>query len=202
MAKKKKSMGVGSLLLLAIVVFGIAGAGSYYFIRWYNSNTMAPTVEKTTPTPPNVTITETKNLVIYLPKTTRGKVYLAPITRSIEPKGDILDAAMEALIAANNEAGDKGPLPKGTNVRGPVDLKHGVAAVDMSKEFIDNFDGGIDRESIAINSIVHTIVNNSDGKVKSVRILVEGKTADTLGGHFDLSEPIEPDDTLLKRPGK
>ena len=62
---------------------------------------------------------------------------------------------------------------------------------------MDNFSGGSDQEALTINAIVHTIVANSSDRVSSVLVLVNGGSVETLGGHLELSYPIEADSTLL-----
>ncbi len=81
---------------------------------------------------------------------------------------------------------------------GPVKVKGNVATIDLSKEFQENFSGGLDQEALTLNAIIHTLVTNSEGKVKRVRILVEGEPVETLGGHLELGEPVSADSTLLK----
>jgi len=77
-------------------------------------------------------------------------------------------------------------------------VKAGVAVVDLTKQFQENFSGGTMQEALTLNAIAHTVVNNSEGKVKRIRILVEGEPVETLGGAFELGEPFSADSTLLK----
>ena len=104
------------------------------------------------------------------------------------------------------KAGEQGRRGGGSDSRWhkarsrPVRSKGNIATINLSREFTDNFSGGSDQEALTVNSIVHTLVSNSGGKVNSVRILVEGETVETLGGHFELTDPVKADSTLL-RPG-
>ena len=48
-----------------------------------------------------------------------------------------------------------------------------------------------------IQSIVYTIVKNTD--VKKVAFTVDKKQKETLLGHVDILDPIEPDDSMIKK---
>jgi len=91
--------------------------------------------------------------------------------------------ALNALIDAKNS-----PLPKGTAVQG-IAIADGLATVDFSSQFKDNFHGSDTEEAQALNSILMTL-----GQFKSiqrVQITVAGKTVDSLGGHLEISEPLD-----------
>lgn len=199
--KKKKSTGIGKLFIIGvIVVLGVAAA-AFYYISKFPMNIKPPRQKPTvtvTAIPPAVEVYKVR---IYLPKQDKNGFHLARETRTMQGKGDILSAALNCLLATNKESGIvAGLIPKDTKVLSPISVDNGVATVNLSHEFTDNFSGGSDQESLTVNSIVHTLVSNSSGKVRSVRILVEGKAVETLGGHLDLTEPVTADTTLL-RPG-
>jgi germination protein M len=79
-----------------------------------------------------------------------------------------------------------------------VKVEKGVAVVNLSKEFVNNFSGGSDMEELTLNSIVATVVDSSGGKADRVKIQVEGKTVESLGGHLDLTGPLTPDPEIVK----
>jgi len=200
MAKKKtKSMSFGWIVVLVLVVFSAAMAITYYV-----SNGIGKGVEKPETKPeaaPSTTITKIseRKVVIYLPVGEKNRFYLVPVTRTTELKGDILSVAAKVLLATNGEEGEAGKLiPQGTKLLVPIEISKDIATIDLSREFEDNFSGGSTQEALVLNSIAHTLVENSEGKVQRVRILVEGNTVESLGGHFELTDPIEPDSTLLK----
>jgi len=140
-----------------------------------------------------------QEITVYLPEQSGSGVRLSEATRTVEAKGDILDTALAALLATTSETGiAANTVPKGTKALGPVKVEGGVAVVNLSKEFLENFSGGSEQEAITLNAIAHTLVKNSGGRVTGVRILVENQPVDSLGGHFELTDPIRPDSTLLK----
>jgi germination protein M len=195
--KTGKSRNIGTVVALAVAGFVVAAAVTYYVARSLQGGGPAGTAQVTTP--PVVTLTEQRQVTLYLPKKSKNGLYLAAEARRTESKGSKLDAAMSALLEAGQQKGEAaGLIPDGTKLRSPIKVKDSIATVDLTKEFQENFYGGSDQEALTLNAIVHTLVSNSDGKVKRARILVEGEPAETLGGHFDLSEPISADSTLLK----
>lgn len=205
MGKRNKKSGgkFGWLFILVLVVVVAAGAVAYYAssgLRHKIVQLQTKPVVTVTPTPSPVHIIDKRKVTIYLPKVTGdGSSYLVPVTRTTSAKGDILDVALETLIdTGKRESVYTGLIPKSTRLLSPIKVKSGIATVNLSKEFVDNFSGGSDQEALTLNSIVHTLVTNSGGKVSSVKILVEGESVETLGGHFELTDPIVADSTLLR----
>lgn len=213
--KGQRPLRLGWLIILCCVACAAAGSGAYYVVTKKAKSDAKPVeshrsivvVEPGTDTDntpdqqqdQQQTQTQGRKIVIFLPKYSEKGYYLVPVTRTTDEKGDILDLAIRTLLATNKQDGDEEYLiPHDTRLLSPVKVKNVTATVNLSKEFVDNFSGGSDQEALTLNSIAHTIVSNSDGKVEKVLILVEGKTADSLGGHFDLTEPIAADSTLLK----
>lgn len=213
---KGKPFGLGWLIILSVATCAAAGTGTYYMVSSSKSNhnpvehnrsivvvepdanTDAPDSQQQASVSDQVKESSRK-VVIYLPKSSANGAYLSPSTRTTDEKGDILDIAVRALLDSNKTTADGVYLvPKGTRLLSQIKVKSGIATVDLSKEFVNNFTGGSDQEALTLNSIAHTVVNNSDEKVEKVRILVEGKTVESLGGHFDLTEPIVADSTMLK----
>ena len=196
MAKKKKSSSVGLFILLMLIVAGAAGTFAYYA-----STRPENAINQPDKKPVKLTVTivpEPRKVVIYLPVVVDDHFYLKKVTRTTDMKGDILDVATRTLLATTSEKGEAGALiPKGTKLFSPVKVAKQVAVVDLSREFIENFSGGSTQEALTIDSIVYTLVDNSGGDVQKVQILVEGKTVETLGGHLELTDPIEADDALL-----
>ncbi len=204
MAKKSKFRGFAVLMVVGLVVCVAAGAVAFYVAqRMQDKPEPAQAKGAVTKAPVGTLISERKKVTVFLPK--RGGedgYYLAPVMVMADTKGSILDRAANALLATNKEGGDAANLiPKGTKLLSPIEVRSGVATVNLSKEFAANFAGGSDQEALTLNSIAQTLVFNSAGKADKARILVEGEALETLGGHYELTDPIEPDAAKLK-PGK
>jgi len=201
MSRKKKPISTGMLVLIALIVFGVSLGGSYTYLKWRSEANKPAPPETPKPAPIVSTAPQERRVTIYVPEATKMAFALVPETRTVDPKGDILDAAIEALIATNKQQGETGGLiPKGTRLLSPIKVSHGVATVNLNVDFVSNFQGGSVQEALTLNSIAHTLVKNSGGKVTAVRILIEGKPAEPLGD-YDLKDPITPNPSMLK-PGE
>jgi|YNPNPStandDraft_1061719.scaffolds.fasta_scaffold00076_12 germination protein M len=199
--KKRKGGGGGRYFLLLLFVVALVGGGAYYWSTHLDKPerpkkvVFKPPVIKLLPEPAKVTL--------FVPVVVGGRFYLEPRTRTTDAQGDILNTAVKMLLSTSGEKGEIGKLiPRDTKLLSPVKVRDAVATVNLSREFVDNFSGGSTQEALTLNALAYTIVSNAGGKkVDRVRILVEGEPAETLGGHFEITEPISPDAALLK-PGK
>ena len=62
-----------------------------------------------------------------------------------------------------------------------------LAVIDTNAAFADNHRSGVLVEELTVASLVETLSANIPG-ITRVRILVDGKSRDTLAGHADLSD--------------
>jgi spore germination protein GerM len=76
-----------------------------------------------------------------------------------------------------------------------VSVADGIATVDFSPELVSEFRGGSDNEGVTVYAIVNTLA--SLPTVDKVHILVEGRAVNTVGGHLDVSQPLNFDDELV-----
>lgn len=97
------------------------------------------------------------------------------------PQSPALDS-LNALAQADNS-----PLPSGTHLRG-VKLADGLATVDFSREFQENFHGGDTQEAQTINSILRTL--GQFPTIDRVQILVEGRPIEALS-QLPISGPLD-----------
>ena len=115
---------------------------------------------------------------------------------SARTPGKIIEALMRELL--------KGPLRKGirtvpeeTLLRSVVISTDRVARVDFSKELVELHPGGSSSELMTVYSIVNTILVNVE-EASRVKLLVEGRTIDTIAGHINCSESFVMKKELLK----
>ncbi len=87
-------------------------------------------------------------------------------------------------------------LPPTASIRGVFLTPDGTAYLDFSGQSLAEFKPGIASESLVIDAVVNSIVVNVR-TVKRVRILVQGRSVDTLDGHADLGEFLLPDLTRV-----
>lgn len=201
-AKRKKSAGVNRWAILGVLLLGAAAAAAFYASDKLHFGVKPPAQKPiVTVTPlPGPAVPE-RTVYIYLPKDSKKGFYLSRVAVSCREKGELPDAALRALFTAGQNGGAAaGLIPEGAKPLSPIRIEGNVATLDLNSKFKHNFEGGLDQESLTVNSIVHTVVSSCGGKVSKLRILVEGETVETLGGHFELIDPIRADSTLL-RPG-
>jgi spore germination protein GerM len=76
-----------------------------------------------------------------------------------------------------------------------VRVVSGVAVADFSAQLRSRFAGGADNEGVVVYAIVNTLASLPE--VTRVRILVEGKPVESIGGHIDTSAPLRADHELV-----
>lgn len=122
--------------------------------------------------------------------------FLVPIKINVE-KDDVLTSAIDLLSKPPIQIkGVSSPLPNGAILLS-AEVKDNTAYLNFSKELKDNFSGGSTTEMLVVYGIVNTACSVKG--IEKVQILVEGKVIDSLGGHLEIAQPIEPDTTLVRR---
>jgi hypothetical protein len=94
---------------------------------------------------------------------------------------------LRALLRVYQEPGAGHPLSAASDIRSIYLVEPGAAVIDVNAAFADEHRSGILAEQLTVESLVETLAANVPG-IQRVRILVEGKTRDTLAGHADLSD--------------
>ncbi len=100
-----------------------------------------------------------------------------------------------ALIEGSHQGYSRG-LPAAVKIRAVFLASDGTVFLDFESEGLEDFSPGISSESLAVYSVVNSLAVNIPA-VKKVRILLQGKEADTLDGHADLSDSFVPDPSLI-----
>ncbi|MGI6128532.1 MAG: GerMN domain-containing protein [bacterium] len=118
-------------------------------------------------------------------------MYLIPLTIEADHPEDRPYQAIQLLTAWPDKSGaTMSPWPEGTNIELISLIQDGTATVNITN--LDTSLFGSSREAFALDSIVYTLTQFSEPGVKRVQILVDGKTEETLAGHMDISQPLEP----------
>lgn len=79
---------------------------------------------------------------------------------------------MELLIEGPKNEKLENVIPEGTKIN-QIELKNDILYIDLSKEFIENHQGGEELESNTIYSIVNTMTGLTE--VNGVKILIDGE---------------------------
>ena len=111
---------------------------------------------------------------------------------------------LKQTIATTMRALIKGPegdlvntIPSNTVLRDIRIDSGGVVWVDFSSHLSHSHPGGSSAEIMTVYAIVNSILLNFND-VKKVRIVIEGKSVDTLAGHINCSEPFLADRSFIQ----
>ena len=197
--RSSKGSGPSSWMIVAVAAICAIALGAVVFLV-VSRRAAAPPTEQTMERPAPMEVHRpTKAVKIFLPKSVGESVYLSPVEAKVPASEDLPLAALNELIATSEKGGPyRHLMPDGTKVLG-VRIEKGVAEVDLSREFVSNFEGGSHQEALTLNAIFHTM--SQFPGVRKTQILIEGKPTDTLGGHFEISRPVAADSAWLESSG-
>jgi spore germination protein GerM len=183
-------------LLLLFLALSVAGLLVWTRGPSLSTRRRAPLFRNVTPAGPPpaatpgapVTPVETVRLTLFFPGRDDGK--LQPEERDI-PKPAGAGAALKAIFVELQ----RGPartdlvpsLPDKIQLRNAFLLPEGEVVLDLAVDSSLSF--GSDEELTIVASIVDTVLQNV-AETRSVRILVNGEPAESLGGHVDLTRPL------------
>ena len=107
----------------------------------------------------------------------------------------IVEELVKGPIAKNDgTAKVYATLPAGLQVL-DVQVKENIAYVDFKEQVKIEGSAG---EKMALFSIVNTLVLDKELGVTKVQFQVDGKNVKTIGGQYDVSEPMSEDKTMMK----
>ncbi|TAN42547.1 MAG: hypothetical protein EPN22_12320 [Nitrospirae bacterium] len=94
----------------------------------------------------------------------------------------------------------KRSAPKDTKLLGAYKDRSNILYLDFSDELIKNRQFDAKQEFVLLKSIVQTVLSNVQG-IEDLKILIEGKEEESLGGHMLSLYPLKPavfSDTLKR----
>jgi len=134
-----------------------------------------------------------EQITLYFAKDTSTDAYLVPELRTVRRQSDMPKIAMEELIKGPSDKSLIGLFPKDTKINS-VNVQDFIAYPDFSRE-ITRLSVGGEGEALILASIANTLIKFPG--IEKVQILIDGKKAETLAGHYDISKPIGRNETLL-----
>ncbi len=167
-------------LLFAVVLFAIAAAAAWYFLRPHEAG-------------------PAQTLTVYYTKLDGTALGTWNVSLRVAPAGE---SAAERLhdvatyAALQSVAGPPGGIsavrfPTGTRVR-DVSVNGGTALVDLSGD-VASANGGTFQENGEFKGLVYTLTGIPS--INAVQITIEGRTVETLpGGHLELDAPLRRSD--------
>jgi spore germination protein GerM len=81
-------------------------------------------------------------------------------------------------------------MPKGARLLSVYKGTDGMLYIDLSDEFRRNFQGDVFAEFLLLKGLYESLISNVQD-IQDVKILIEGKEIETLGGHFFLLYPLK-----------
>lgn len=151
-------------------------------------NASEPGSGSSNPSTPSTSV----KVTVYFP--TSDATGLVPVERTVTATAnqDIIRALFKEF--STPPSGLVAPLPKGTELL-DVKIKDGIATLNLSKNFKNNFEGGATGEQMVLYSIVNSLTSLPD--VKSVEFLLEGEQTVAILGSLDTSTPVKRNESLI-----
>lgn len=149
------------------------------------------------PPPPPPSSASTRTVSLFFPDGEWSR--LVREGREIEGCDDTAACVRELLVELQNgPIGDLSPVyPEG--VPPPlVQVTGDLVTLDLPSDFVAGLEGGSAGELLTLYSVVNSIAATFP-EIKRVRFLVEGSGVETLHGHLDVREPLEPDFSLERQ---
>lgn len=194
----KKQRGV-SLVYSILLILSLFTAGCGTPKTAANPTTNPPSTATTPPSTSGTNADNTKpatpttsvKVTVYFPTT--DATGLVPVDRTVTVTNqDVIPALFKEF--SNPPSGLVAPLPKGTELLG-AKIKDGVATINLSKNFRNNFEGGATGEEMILYSIVNSLTSLPD--VQSVEFLLEGEQTVAILGSLDTSTPVKRNESLI-----
>ena len=186
------------LLLLSVALMFVAGCTET--IPKSTEEPQRPTVEKQDEKAPATSKkiqeeAKTFEVVLYYP--TADGENMAPFKTKITAKhDDKYQKTVDALLTTTPPKGLLTVIPHSVRVNS-VTVSDGIATLDLSANLVKNFTGGSTGEEMLVASFVNTLTEFSE--IKRVKILVDGKSVETIAGHMDLTEPLPRMGNLIRK---
>jgi hypothetical protein len=168
------------IILIVLLISAAAGwlTARYYFSAIAISNNQPPDVAKEIieELSPIKVIGDEVDVKIFHPSQD------GIIAAKIKVRHSPLHVEMVEIVMTEYLKG-LGEKYEGTKVLGVYRDRLNVLYIDLSDEFRRNFSGDAMQEFLLLQSLYNTIITNFPW-VQDVRLLIEGKEVESIGGHF------------------
>ena len=170
--------------LVALLILVVAGLSGWFFAKFYLFPLKkSEPVEESKQAQPQFWVTEEEMPV---------KVSYPSGEGTLQEERKVKASPLQVKLAENILAEYLKGLREGlssTKILGVYKDKDNILYIDLSDEFRRGFSGDARAEFYLLRSLFETIVNNIAG-IEDVRIAVEGKEIETIGGHFYALYPL------------
>lgn len=175
----------GNLLIILLILVSLIGIGFgvFYFYFYEPQSEPVPVREDINE---NI-LKDYTTLKIYYPAGTRLELKEKKVPGILSPI-KMANILIKEYLNLSGES-DTAILPEGTRLNNIFISSDGIVYLDFNQEFTRNFRGDVLDEYMLLKSIFNTMLSNLD--IKDVMILINGKEAETLGGHFMINQPLK-----------
>ncbi len=180
---KKKILWV--LFFVLLFLGGIAGGFLYFSGRIGPAHIASPDQQE------ERQADDTSFVRVYCPSEGRLIMEERKVKRQVSLPAMAEEVVREFLKGPSNMT--KSSVPAGTRLLGAYTGKDGILYLDLSDEFRRNFQGDALTEFLLLKGLYDSVFSNVAG-VDDVKVLVEGKEIESIGGHLLALYPLK--DTL------
>lgn len=197
LARRRHRGGTSIEIAVLVIVLIASGCLIGYFL-WTRTAPAPRKADDTHSTKVHKPLPDRANLVAYVLNGSEHS--LVPVdVKAAEATTDEerARAVVQALIQYSDEHpdSDSAPLPPGTELLS-LKIEDGVAVVDFNKAFAERkFWTGSEHEYLALRALVNSLTEIT--AITKVQIKVNGAKVESLGGHEELTAPLDRDESLL-----
>lgn len=170
-------------MLIVAVFLVLLSAGSFYAWWKLSTRTASQPEESQGLSSPAAPLDEPGSMTRYLPSGGSLAASSVPVKRQADAQSQAREIVSTLL---SDEQSGKGAVLANVKLRELYLDPAGTAYLDLSVVPKDGIRSSAWEEILAAYALVNTLMQNVE-EVKRVRFLVEGKEAQTLAGHIDLS---------------
>lgn len=109
------------------------------------------------------------------------------ITRVFSQKKILRGALLELM--KGTDGAERNVIPQNSILLGLYIGNDGIAYLNFSEDFKRNFHGDVLDEYLLLKALYETSLSNS--KVDDIRVLINDKEVDSIGGHFSSEYPLK-----------
>ena len=171
------------VLVFILLFSGGIGGGFFYFAEHFGGKQKGETL------PESQRHDDDSSFVkVYFPS--EGRLIMEE--RRVKRLGSVTVSAGEIVeeFLKGPSQRERSDVPPGTKVLGIYFGTDGIVYVDLSDEFRRNFHGDVLSELLLLKGLYESIISNVTG-VDDVKILIEGKEMESIGGHLYSLYPLK-----------
>jgi len=170
---------------LVTVLFLAGASAGYYFFHQF-------TLERQTASEPQQNLApgpeDFFTLRLYYPQNNRLQLVERKVAGRTRQRA-IADAVIEEFFKGPGN-GTVSPVPRDVKLLGLYKDSSQILYIDLSDEIRRNFQGDALAEYLLLKGLYESLISNLQD-VQDVKVLIEGKEADSLGGHVYLKYPLK-----------